>query len=249
MKAQQTVHVFQLVSEYLTLHDALQLLSLNKYFYTHLPNSLYKRLIVQNALAIIFYNEAVQIESTDQILDMLGCKDLSYDSLYDSIKSAENLVKNPYGQEGFSHWTKYNGGDGWAIENWGTYNNRPSVFVSSYNWGKLTQNIRLPDISNRFLIGKTIIARRFDCGGEAQLIVKFDNGTSFSTEVERCTYDNRDSGRTINYGWKAIIVKCQVPNEVRNLELTLRGKDTQFWSGHYGARFGMTSLRIFKVSN
>lgn len=249
MNSQQIVHVFQLASDYLNLNEGLQLLCINKYFYEHLPNSLYKRIIVQNALALILSSEAEEIENTEQILEMLGCTNLSYDSLYESVKSAENLVKNPYGEEDFTHWTRYNGGDGWIIDNWGTYNNRPRVFVSSYVWGKLTQSIKLPELTNRFLLEKTIMARRSDCGAEGQLIITFNNGMSFSTGVVRCPDDKQETDTNFTQGWKAITVKCRVPDDVISVELTLRGKDTQFWSGHYGARFGMTSLRIFRTSN
>lgn len=249
MEADRKVHVFQLASSYLTLHEALQLLCLNKYFHSHLPNSLYKRIIVEHALGTIFYNDPEEIDSTDQILEMIGCANKSYDSIYESIKSAQNLVKNPYGAEGFAHWTKFNGGNGWAIENWGTYKEKSNVFVSSFGWGKLVQNITLPRLSHRFLVAKTMIARRWDCGAMGQLIVKFDNGTEFKSEEMVCPYDSRDIGTRICRGWIPLIVRVEVPDDVRSVDLILRGKDTQYWNGHYGARFGMTSLRVFKASS
>ena len=44
------------------------------------------------------------------------------------------MIKNPIGQEGFNHWKKKNRGDGWAVEDFLTYKNNPTIFVSSYGW-------------------------------------------------------------------------------------------------------------------
>lgn len=246
MRPDQVILVFQLSSEYLTLNEALQLLCLNRYFKEYLPNSLYKRIVVQNALGIFSNGEDKDPQGTSQLLDLLGFSEQGFDTLYYSIKYAENLVKNPFGGEGFDYWKRSDGGDGWIINRWGTYKNKPTVFVSSYSWCKLTQNIPLPGFSNRFLYAKTMIARRYDCESEGQLRIRFDNGTLHSTEVVKCPYDPRDR-ENIKYGWKALVIKCTVPEEATSVDLILRGKDRSFWNGHYGARFGMTSLRVFQV--
>jgi hypothetical protein len=249
MEGDQKVHVFQMASSYLTLHEALQLLSLNKYFHDHLPNSLYKRIIVEHSLATIFYNESEGVISTDQICKMIGWEDKSYDLVYESIKSAQNLVKNPYGAEGFENWSRFDGGDGWAIQNWGTYKDKSTAFVSSYLWGKLVQNIQLPSFSHRLVLAKAMIARRWDCGALGQIIIKFDNGTKFKSETVECPLDSRDTEEGICHAWIPLIIRVKVPDDVKSVDLILKGKDMDFWSGHYGARFGMTSLRVFKSSS
>jgi hypothetical protein len=248
MQADQNLQVFRLVSDYLPLNDALNLLCLNTYFYEHLPNSLFKRIIVQQAIPILFDNEQHQ-ESLDQILSSLNLTGRSYDLIYESLRSAKNLVKNPYGARGFENWSRHNGGNGWAIENWGTYRGRSHAFVSSFNWGELHQRIQLPGNKNRFLVAKSMIARRWDCGGKGQIVVEFDNSTKLSSDTLICPYDERDTGTSIEYGWVAISVKCKVPDEVKSVNLILRGSDTQFWAGHYGARFGMTSLRVLIIDD
>jgi hypothetical protein len=161
MRDEKTLQIFRLVSDYLPLNNALNLLCLNTYFYEHLPNSLFKRIIVQKSIPLLLVNEQHQ-ESLDQILSSFNLSGSSYDSVYKSLQSAKNLVKNPYGAEKFKHWTKHSDENAWAIHNWGTYKERSHMFNLSSSWGELHQIIQLPRAKNRILIAKSVIARRWD---------------------------------------------------------------------------------------
>jgi hypothetical protein len=159
MNSDQTLQVFRLVSIYLPSQDSLQLLCLNTYFHTNLLNSLFKRYIIERTLPQIFCYSNEQ-ETIDNILNILGLVDKSYDCIYDSIKSASNLVENPYGARGFKHWSIKNSESIWDIDNWGTYKDKPSVFVSSFGRAELFQRIKLPRIPNRFLVAKSVVAKK-----------------------------------------------------------------------------------------
>lgn len=247
MNSDRTLQVFRLVSIYLPSQDSLQLLCLNTYFHINLPNSLFKRYIVERALPLIFCNSNEQ-ETIDNILHNLGFADKSYDCIYDSIKSASNLVKNPYGARGFKHWSIKNSGAIWAIENWGTYNDKSSVFVSSFGRAELFQRVKLPRSPNRFLVAKSLVAKKWNCKGKAQMMIKLDNGVKYRSEELVYGFDSRYKGDEFSDEWVSLSVRFRVPDEVRSVKMSLIGVDTRYRDGNRGARFGMNSIRIFRAN-
>jgi hypothetical protein len=234
MKSEQVLHIFRLVSEYLPLSDSFQLLCLNSTFNRYLPNSLFKRIIVSQAISLIFSDNQDKSEIELQSLNLLS---RSYDSLYESIKSASNLVKNPYGARGFSHWSIHEKGQSWEIDHYGTYKSNSHVFVSSYIWGELAQNILLPNISNRIIFAKSMISRICNYPSKGQIVVEFDNGEIVRSEEGICNCDKDD--------WVPISVIVRVPEEVKGVRIRLIGAN--FWGGNYGVKYGMNWVRVFKA--
>ncbi len=78
MKLEYLVQVLRLVNDYLPLNDALNLLCLNTYLYEHLPNVLFKRIIVERAVPLLLGSEQ-HPETVDQILQSLDITDRSYE--------------------------------------------------------------------------------------------------------------------------------------------------------------------------
>lgn len=159
--------ILRLVIPYLELSETTNLLTLNRFIFEHLSHDvvLFWKLIFHR---LAFYsNQEVNYDNIQQIFQNLFKIDLQdpYQAL--RILKSPNLVRNPYGAEQFAHWDVANRGNGWTIENWGTYKNLPCAFVSSYDWCKLQQQINVSDFRGmRFLAG-IVICARWDCGGEA----------------------------------------------------------------------------------
>jgi hypothetical protein len=123
------------------------------------------------------------------------------------------------------------------------------MFNLSSSWRELHQIIQLPRAKNRNLIAKSVIARRWDCGAVGQIVVEFDNSTQFYSESLAFSCNIRD--RRLSGGvceWETICVRCIVADEVKRVNLILKGSDIKIWVGLYSAIFGMNSLRIFSIN-
>jgi hypothetical protein len=256
MKSEQKVRVFTLVSAYLPLKDALNLLSLNKYFRDHLPSSLFKQYIVENALALIF-SDHLELKTIEQMLTNMDFSTKRYDIIYYSIISSQNLVKNPYGIKHISILSNNNKPEGWTLHIFNPY----KPFLRRYTCGtsrpgkELKQRIQLPKFPHRFLWANTSTSLRSGYGADAKLVIKFDNGEKFtSREIEwPCDESNvyarfnmmnirRDEMVSLN-------VRCRVPEHARKVELKLMGRKEYYNNQESDLKFGTTSLRIFKIYN
>jgi hypothetical protein len=97
--------------------EALSLLGLNSYLKEHLVTPSFKRVVVMGLLRACG-TEAVSEHNFTQVLrSEFGITANSFVVAYEKLRSTVNLIINPFGEDGFSNWTKHSQGrNGWAIE-------------------------------------------------------------------------------------------------------------------------------------
>jgi methionine-rich copper-binding protein CopC len=160
-----------------------------------------------------------------------------------------NLVTNPGAETGnFNSWTKVDGGSGWFVSGFrhsGTYS-----FLSSYEWGTLSQEIDL-------------VAAGYTGGAlDAQPQINFstwlagyDSGSG-TNDPYSVTVELRDAShavvtsyatgdQTANGTWTEISrTFTSYGTGVRYVYVQLRGKDSSWWAGNYGTAFDDTAVSI-----
>mmetsp|Transcript_13494 Transcript_13494/g.25397 ORF Transcript_13494/g.25397 Transcript_13494/m.25397 type:complete len:166 (+) Transcript_13494:414-911(+) len=163
-----------------------------------------------------------------------------------ALANSVNLLKNPYGSQGFASWTRFdNGCPGWAVETQGTLDENSHVFVCSYSWSSLLQSV--PVDPSRTWQGTcyTYIARRNDCGAVAQLQVHIVNTYTGIQQIQTAeVVCPTDPGKGGYCKFVKLELKFKVPKGTIAIVVTIRGKDTQYWGGYFGARFGLTGLHL-----
>ena len=222
--AQRDVVALRIAAQFLTARDACRLILLNRFFHMHYLNDTFKSTVARLM--------AAQLPPHLQLL-----QDLTFTEMLYVHPGFRNLVQNPCGSEGFEHWAKQDGGNGWTVEQWPEYQGRSSCFVGSYSWGSLTQTIRLqPRPSGKLLlIAGADMCARLDCGAIGEVSVEVKGLSSLKTGEIRCPQEKTMTGSAF---FPCRIGVCRdIPRDTREVILKVRGKDTQFWSGNYGARF------------
>jgi hypothetical protein len=230
---QRQVVALRIAAQYLSAREACRPLLLNRFFFQHYLNDTFKTTISELIAANIPQ-------------DLVLLKELSFSQMLYLHPGFTNLVQNPCGLQGFEHWTKNNGGNGWAIEDWPEYRGNKSAFVSSYGWCSLTQTIHLKQPTSRktLLIAGAVMCGRIDCGSVGEVRVKFSS-TQLSTDQVRTL----EEGRLGSWSFfpTRIAVCSEVPAGTREMQLEVRGKDTKFWQGNYGARFLHVFLHVLPI--
>jgi hypothetical protein len=157
-----------------------------------------------------------------------------------------NLIKNPYGAEAFNHWdVTTNGGSGWAVEQSGTYNSNSHVFVSSYNWCEMMQDVSISAPKPLRAHVTTMIARRRDCGAVGALsAVVFMRGFIIDEKETEETYCSDEDIGGLTCVWTMLSLDIDVPEGANTIRVKVKGKDTRNWSGSFGCRFGEISLTL-----
>uniref|UniRef100_A0A8D0DSV8 F-box protein 27 n=1 Tax=Salvator merianae TaxID=96440 RepID=A0A8D0DSV8_SALMN len=166
-----------------------------------------------------------------------------------------NLIKNPCGEEHLKHWKIQNRGNGWIVEeNKNPIKEAPAqtCFVSSYVWCEKVQLVNLlkeglweelldnyqPDI----LISDWWGARE-DCGCEYEVRVTL-LGADKSTIAEFAAKpDPIPQWNDASYQQVSHVFRHYGPG-VRYVRFYHKGKDTQFWAGHYGARITNSTVLL-----
>lgn len=167
-----------------------------------------------------------------------------------------NLIKNPCGEDGFNNWIKLDGGHGWAIEN--HHSELPEApsekcFVSSFGWcvKKQTVNLLKEGLSREFLDSQQPdicicdwYSCRHDCGcvysitvcllaeDKKTVIAKFEKEPDPIPQWSEPAYN------------KVFCVFRDYGPGVRYVSYLHKGKDTQFWAGHYGARITNSTVTV-----
>jgi len=176
----------------------------------------------------------------------------------------ENLVKNHSGHNAFRNWEKFHNHDSFIIES-------PPVgivglpidpmdvypvnraFVTSFTWGGLQQKIyfnkigltpKLIRLMEPFdFVCRLMIGARFDCGG------KYSVGLQIFNKNGEVSASNETSGE-IQSGsnWTEVCCSLNVAStsnaNYKYLLVSIRGKDNQFWAGHYGTKFSRISVSL-----
>jgi hypothetical protein len=230
--------ILKRTSQFLSSPDLTNILSLNHFFHSHLQN-----MEVMSGFIFSFLTFRTNIPTNSENFSEVfqkfsGISTTSLTEIFEILKKSKNLIKNPYGKEGLQHWIVDNGGHGWAVEDFTVYRNLNRVFVSSFNWGSLTQRIDLnglvrSDMKCTLIVGSPV-CRRFDCESMAKLKIKILAGNNTREQTQSIELDEYFESNP----WFLIInqIELNADDEVAVLEFS--GKDKKFWAGHYGARFG-----------
>ena len=244
--------VFRKVSVFLSPHEIYLLSILNRHFHAHFINSETQYYINLRKFSEILFQDLTEENFQRVVQTITGIHVSSISGCLDSCRPSSNLIQNPFGMNNFAHWEVSNGGDGWAVEHSWTFQNRPTCFVSSYRWGTLTQVIALPRLGavKRKLFAGCPIRRRFDCGGSAKLIVKLvrDGGEETINEVEVECRELEGEDPEQRFPWDLMSICVDVDDQVGSARISFAGKDSRFWAGHYGPRFGYCFARILVVN-
>ncbi|RCN33825.1 F-box associated region, partial [Ancylostoma caninum] len=151
------------------------------------------------------------------------------------------------------------GGDGIRIEHPPVYCEQtevPVCFATSYGWCSRYFEIDLAKAGNWVMdyIRPEITVRercacREDCGAQYELraqLLKEDEEFDENVILPRFRVQERswaqwEGGKS----WETVEhVLTEYPSGMRKLGVMSRGKDTQFWAGHYGSKFGATEVII-----
>ncbi|ETE61886.1 F-box only protein 27, partial [Ophiophagus hannah] len=161
-----------------------------------------------------------------------------------------NLVRNPCGREEFRHWAVHC--EGWNA-GWNVEENRSPVegaeaqtcFASSYEWCQKEQLIDLlkeglwPDLLDAYqpdIVVSDWWGGRQDCGCRYKLFVALlAANKKKKIDVFKAKPDPVPQWNDASYQKVTHTFRRYGPG-VRYILFRQRGKDTQFWAGHYGAR-------------
>ncbi|XP_070619839.1 F-box only protein 27-like [Erythrolamprus reginae] len=164
-----------------------------------------------------------------------------------------NLLRNPCGTEQFRHWRSR---DGWNLE----ANRSPvegaeaqTCFASTYWWCEKEQVIDLlkeglwPDLMDTFqpdIVVSDWWGSCEDCGCVYELYVALLAANKrkvirvFEAKPEPIPQGNDASYQKVTHTFRGY------GRGVRYVRFKHRGKDTQFWAGHYGARVTNSSVVV-----
>jgi hypothetical protein len=159
---------------------------------------------------------------------------------YGLLKSAKNLVQNPYFNQELEHWTKQCIVSELLTRDWSSH--LLYQLNAQNSWVNLEQRIILPSSRKRFLIAKAEISRT--CAQSyIQLCIEFDSKAHLA--IEEIRENDMENWANI-FGRKNIVLKCKVPDEVRSLTLKLRSIRL---IKSKAKMFEMASLRIFSLDD
>ncbi|XP_041352447.1 F-box only protein 6-like [Gigantopelta aegis] len=189
-----------------------------------------------------------------------------FKKLYFFNPYARNLIKNPCATEGMLHWkVTQKGGDQFVVEATPSGSVPLSTIVdassnvigSIKNWAtsySLCEKYQLVDLLAEGCTEVVLdtwqppievsewYAGRFDCGCVYHLTVKLLSATkkvikTFETEERVDQWAGKQ--------WEQVMHTFKdYGTGVRYVQFTHSGKDTQFWAGHYGPKFTLSSVRF-----
>ncbi|XP_029475712.1 F-box only protein 27-like [Rhinatrema bivittatum] len=184
------------------------------------------------------------------------CPDLPWGRVYLKEPFARNLLRNPCGTEQFQHWKLQHGGDRWSVENNRSHlegAKAQSCFVTSFNWCIKWQVIdllkeglweKLLDHHQPEILVTDWYAGRNDCGCVYSIHVKLL--AADKTSVIATFQENPEPIPQWNdeqYHQVSHVFRNYGPG-VRFVHFLHKGKDTQFWAGHYGARISNSTVMV-----
>ncbi len=168
------------------------------------------------------------------------------------MEISKNRVKNPYGVHEFKEWTiTQQGGNGWQIQNGFCQKFRKSCFVTSYAICSMEIRKTFEEIFNKdelqgILDGRYILAcggfmGQNGFGGEGSLSI-----TVYSKDDQKIFTRTKSKNQPrMEYDKLSMVYRFDDSKELpHRFVFEVRGKDTCFWAGHYGARFSGLFIRI-----
>lgn len=178
--------------------------------------------------------------------------------LYFNHRFGQNLVKNPDARQSLQDWVvRANGGDGFLVESSPRGSHPIQDFVTtkdvhfwttSYSWCKKTQLIDLKDLGMSHTFDQILpdinisewYAARFDCGCKYELRVSLlSNEMTILDEFH--FVDSLPPGME----WHHVehTFRGYGPG-VQFIEYRHKGKDANWWQGHYGVKMTLSSVKL-----
>ena len=240
--------VFRRSAEFLGPKESYKLLVLNKGISECVMSLEFKREISLLILSKILGKPITDQNFQEEFREFSGILVNNYSELYRCLANSFNRIKNPCGESEFEGWKKKDGGDGWVVEDWGTWGGRSTVFVSSFGWCTLSQKVKIPPGGHRRLLVGSPVARRVDCRAEARLVLKvFKHKNEAPKVVTSAIVPSGKETSEFIQEWNTLCIQEDIDSSVYEVEVEFHGKDLQFWKGWYGARFGFCFLRLFNL--
>jgi len=194
----------------------------------------------------------------------------NYEEILESTKFrlqlTKNLVRNPYGNKGFTGWTDPANPSNtetlnpWVInDDWCCQKHRMHVFASSYHWVPIQCIIKYDDIpvESRALFEKgeavlkigTYIAKRWDCPSEGYIIGEVrdvEGSVMFKKKIAKKNEDlpSDNSGDHSTFMLIEMEYWYEEGKKLDSIVITIAGKDCKYWAGNYGTRFSGVFARI-----
>lgn len=110
MDQDHKIIVFRKISPYLDLGEISIITQLNKYFYMHFMNSEVKFNAGFVLLSKFFLGMLTQENYAAFLSSQTGISISKVSDAFDICRNASNLLKNPYGELGFTSWEVEDGG-------------------------------------------------------------------------------------------------------------------------------------------
>lgn len=163
--------------------------------------------------------------------------------------AAGNLVHNPGAETAsFTGWNVSNGGSGWAIS--GLNHSGSYSFISSYEWGTLSQELDLLSegytaavLDAQPTIDASSWVMGYDSGSGTDDPYQFKVILRDASHNPIATYDTGEQTATGSWAQLAHTFTSYGAG-VRYIYVELRGKDSAWWLGQFGSAFDDTSVTI-----
>ena len=239
LRYSKLVIIFKRSAEFLTASDLVSILSLNRFFHSHLLTPEFLASTIFQFLSFIT-NKSVTHKNIFQVFEEFsGIQLNSMMDILSCLRKSKNLIKNSCGASQFKHWTVQDDVHDWRIEDWQVYKSMKTVFVSSCNWGSLIQNINLAGLikegKSYVLVAGSPVSRRWDCGAIAEFYIKVTSKSGEArevfSEIKRLRFNKNDP-------WVIIKERVFIGIDDESVEIKFRGKDLNNWAFFFGARFG-----------
>jgi hypothetical protein len=240
--------------DYLDVQDFSRLFLLNREF-SKLRSDGY--ILGSFAKRLIYTVNNQNRRYTKLIIDNQHYTDTFRGELLNLLEISKNKVKDPYGALNFQDWTiTLQGGNGWQIQNGYTQKFRDSCFVTSYGLCAFEITKTFEEtftkeeiegiINGRYIMACGGFIGQNGFGGEGSVTLSV-----FSKENQKiftCTKSKNQP--RMEYDKLAMIYRFDEAKPLpHRFVFDIRGKDTCYWAGHYGARFSGIFLRILPFDN
>jgi hypothetical protein len=249
MRINLVVTVLQKCVEFLTLKEIFQLIRLNRYFYKNFKNNQVNYCIGLNTLSTLTQIKINSDNFKQVFYDYTGIQINSALDIPHICRFAKNLIPNPCGANNFRGWIRLDGGDGWAIQDYSTFQGNSHCFVSSYQWGSLLMYINLPrrEIRRKLIIGSPV-CRTKDCVGKVKLRVLVTNQDGNKKLLQKIAAPKSgNSPSPFPDPWELLSLSLDLDDNDIKAKVKFSGKDDKYWAGNFGPRFGYCYARILAM--
>lgn len=162
------------------------------------------------------------------------------------VPGSRNLLFNSSGQFGLQGWCQRNRYVKWTVERSEVpVNNMTETnFVSSYKLCVMSQRLDLSSILRTLPVGRSFeISARYMGRTDCPSTFRLEAGL-FDEHKRRIAHQMTPILQTPPDYWERAQLVLQIPPSSRYLKVVVKGKDSRYWSGEYGAKVTELSVRL-----